>query len=303
VVINNLAHVSAEYRPLVASGLIDALKKQWEEAWGARMEHLLRYSLLALLERSGSTLADIMPMFLHKEFRAEVVAGITDMQVRQFWEVEFPTMNYKTAVDGVAPIANKIGAFMAHPVVRNALCTPHVPLRFRQLMDEGRILIVNLAKGRVGADTANVLGGLIVSSIANAAYSRERVPESERRPYFLIVDEFSSFTTAAFADMLSELRKYGLGICATVQHRSRVSADVWDSLMGNAGTLIAFRVGADDAAALARQFGGDIPTASDLVGLANYEMFIKLMVDGVQTKAFSARTMPIPSHTVSPQHL
>ena len=172
---NPLTYVTAEYRPLVASGLIETLKKQWSDAWGARMEHLLRYSLLALLERPNSTLQDVMPMFLDKDFRNQVIASISDIQVRSFWTTEFPAMNYRTAVDGVAPIANKLGAFLAHPVVRKSLCEPLEPLRFRKIMDEGKVLIVNLAKGRLGADTANVLGGLIVSSIANAAYSRQNL--------------------------------------------------------------------------------------------------------------------------------
>ena len=291
---NPLTQVSDEYRPLVASGLIDTLKKQWADAWGARMEHLLRYSLLALLERPYSTLLDIIPMFLDAGFRKDVIWSITDPQVRAFWTVEFPAMNYRTAVDGVAPIANKIGALVAHPVVRNALCTPLQPLRFRQIMDEGKILIVNLAKGRLGADTANVLGGLIVASIANAAYSRQTVAESERRPFFLYVDEFHSLTTSAFSDMLSELRKYGLGLIATTQYSSQLDDGVREAIFGNVGTIMAFRVGATDASIIAKQFGTEVPKVSDLVSLPNYEMYIKLMIDGVQSRPFSARTLDTP---------
>ena len=293
---NPLAYVNTEYRPLVVSGLIDALKKQWSDAWGARMEHLLRYALLALLERPSSTLKDIMPMFLDVDFRHEVVDAISDPQVRLFWEVEFPALKYSTAIDGVAPIANKLGAFLAHPLVRTALCEPAEPLRFRKIMDEGQILIVNLAKGKLGADTANVLGGLIVSSIANAAYSRQELPEHDRKPYFLYVDEFHSLTTGAFADMLSELRKYGLGLVATTQYSARLERGVRDAIFGNVGTIISFRVGADDAIELERQFGADVPKACDFVGLANYEMYLKLMIDGVQSKPFSARTLSPDMH-------
>ena len=167
-------------------------------------------------------------------------------------------------------------------------------------MDEGQILIVNLTKGKLGADTVNVLGGLIVSSIANAAYSRQELPEKDRKPYFLYVDEFHSLTTGAFADMLSELRKYGLGLVATTQYSARLEHGVRDAIFGNVGTIISFRVGADDAVELERQFGGDVPKASDLVGLANYEMYLKLMIDGVQSKPFSAKTMPPEKHM--PQH-
>jgi Helicase HerA, central domain/TraM recognition site of TraD and TraG len=285
---NPLTYVKPEYRPLLASGLIETLRKQWSDAWGARMEHLLRYALLALLEWPSATLADIIPLFLDSEFRTKVVANITDAHVRSFWTLEFPKMNYRTAVDGVAPIANKIGAFLAHPSVRKAVTSPERPLRFRSLMDEGRVLIVNLGKGRIGADTANVLGGLIVSAFSLAAYSRGTV----RTPYFLYVDEFHAFTTSAFAGMLSELRKYGLGLMTTTQYISQLDDGVRDALFGNVGTLVSFRTGASDAGVLSREFGSAVPAPSDLIHLANYEMYLKLMINGVQSRAFSARLLP-----------
>lgn len=289
---NPVTYVTSEYRPLVASGLIETLKKQWSDAWGARMEHLLRYSLLALLERPHSSLQDIMPMFLDKHFRSSVIVQITDPQVKQFWTTEFPSMNYKTAADGVAPIANKLSAFLAHPIIRKAVCGPEQPLRFRQIIDEGKPLIINLAKGKLGADVANILGGLIVSTLALAAYSRQDQPEHERRPYFLYIDEFHSFITAAFADMLSELRKYKLGLVLAHQHTSQIDNNVMDAVLGNVGTLMSFRVGATDAALLTKQFGIDVPDPRDLVGLANHEMFIKMMIIGVQSKPFSASSLP-----------
>ncbi len=287
---NPLTYVSESYRPLVASGLVDALKKQWADAWGARMEHLLRYSLLALLSRPGSTMQDIIPMFLQSGFRKEVLASVTDEQVQRFWTSEFPKLNYKSAADGVAPIANKLGAFLAHPVVRKAMCESNKPLRFRKIMDEGEVLIVNLAKGRLGIDVANILGGLIVSSIAMAAYSRQDQSESDRKPFLLYIDEFHSFTSAVFADVLSELRKYRLGLVLAHQHTSQLDKHVLEAILGNVGTFVSFRVGATDAAVLSKQFACDIPQASDLLGLANYDMFLKLMVDGRQGKVFSAAT-------------
>ena len=291
---NPLSRVSTKLRPLVASGLVETLKKQWPDAWGARMEHLLRFAVLALLERDNATLADILPLFLEREFRKEVVAGITDEQVRHFWTVEYGKLRYQFTMDGVSPIANKLGAFLAHPIVRQAVCDPEKPLRFRQIIDQGGMLVVNLAKGRLGTDISNVLGGLLISGIANAAYSRQDQPEETRRPFFLYVDEFHSFTTSAFADMLAELRKYRVGLVLTTQHFARIEPDVREAILGNVGTLISLRVGATDAALLARQFGEDMPRPRDLVNLANYEVFIKLMVDGVQSKPFSARTLPPP---------
>ncbi|MEM7068370.1 MAG: hypothetical protein AAF478_05745 [Pseudomonadota bacterium] len=157
------------------------------------MEHLLRFAVLALLERPNSTLEDIIPLFLDKPFRYQVLVGVKDQQVKRFWTDEYSNMNFKNAADGVAPIANKLGAFLAHPIVRKAVCFPEFPLRFRDIMDQGRVLIVNLAKGRLGADTANVLGGLILSKLTHAAFSRQNVPEDQRSVYFAYVDEFHNF--------------------------------------------------------------------------------------------------------------
>ncbi|MHA7773855.1 type IV secretory system conjugative DNA transfer family protein [Roseibium sp. M-1] len=285
---NPLTFVAEQYRPLVASGLIDTLKKQWADAWGARMEHMLRYALLALLSRPGSTLRDIVPMFLDKDFQKQVLSSVTDEQVRFFWYREFPKMNYKTAVDGVAPIANKLGAFLAHPMVRKAVCAPEQPLRFREIMDKGQTLIVNLSKGSLGNDVTDILGGLIVSSIALAAYSRQNQPEAGRKPFFLYIDEFHAFTTSAFADMLSELRKYKLGLILSHQYTGQLDSGVLEAILGNIGTLMAFRVGATDAAMLAKQFGSGKSERADLVGLNNYKLLVRTMLNNQKTKVFSA---------------
>ena len=286
---NPLTYVAEQYRPLVVSGIIDTLKQQWSDAWGVRMEHLLRFALLALLERPGSILADIVPMFTKKSFRSQVLKHVTDEEVLKFWRDEFPNMNYKNAFDGVAPIANKLGAFLANPVVRKAICSPKEPLRFRQLMDEGIPLVVNLSKGRLGVDISNVLGGLIVSMVGHAAYSRANIPEDNRKPYFLYTDEFHLFTTEAFAGMLSELRKYKLGLILSHQHCSQLDKKVLDGILGNVGTMIVFRIGANDAPLMARQLGEINP--ADLINLPNYRNFTKLMIEGAQGKVFSADTI------------
>jgi type IV secretory pathway TraG/TraD family ATPase VirD4 len=283
---NPMTRASEKFRPLIASGLIDTLKKQWADAWGARMEHLLRYSILALLDQPRTDVRDIMRMFLDDDFRRKILMQVTDEQVRLFWQKEFPAMNYKNAADGVAPIANKLGAFMAHPVVRRALCEPETPLRLRKIMDEGQILIVNLAKGQLGSDTSNVLGGMITSGLAHAAYSRHSIPEPERRPFFLYVDEFHSFTTDAMVEMLSELRKYGLSLTLANQYFGQIEGDVLDSILGNVGTVIAFRTSPMDAPGLTRHFDGVAPR--DLIAMPNYRMMVRLMVDGERTKAFTA---------------
>jgi hypothetical protein len=287
---NPLSPVPPSLRPLVASGFIDTLKKQWADAWGARMEHLLRYAVLALLDQPSADLRDIVRMYTDKEFRKNVVAGIRDEQVRHFWTKEFPNMNYINTIDGVAPIANKLGAFLAHPVIRRATCEPEQPLRFRSIMDKGEVLVVNLAKGRLGGDMANVLGGLMVSNLMHAAFSRHGSEEKARRPFMLYVDEFPSFTTEAFASLLPEARKYALALSLFTQHMSLMQPAVLDAIMGNVGTMIAFRLGAQDAPYLAAQLGDIAP--SDLLRLPNYHAYVQLMINGQKSRAFSMRTCP-----------
>ena len=158
-----------------------------------RMEHCLRYALLALLSRPHSSLKDIVPLFTTRSFRSQVLKHVTDEEVLTFWRDEYPKMNYKNAFDGVAPIANKLGVFLSHPVIRKILCEPAQPVRFRKLMDEGTPLVVNLSKGRLGSDISDVLGGLILSMLAKAAMTRDTIPEYRRRPYFVYIDEFAKF--------------------------------------------------------------------------------------------------------------
>ncbi|WP_299893216.1 type IV secretory system conjugative DNA transfer family protein [uncultured Ruegeria sp.] len=244
---NPLKRVSEQYRPLIASGVIETLKKQCPDAWGARMEHVLRYDILALLEQPKADLRDLLKLFVYKGFRRQVTENVSDPQVHFFWKHEYPAMNYQSSADGVAPVANKIGAFLAHPEVWTALCEPREPLRFRSLMDSGEILIVNLAKGRLGADISNVMGGLITSSIMQVAFTRHGLPEVARRPYFLYVDEFHNLTTKSFAGLLSEARKYGLGLVLAHQHLSQTDPAVRDAILGNVGSMVVFRLGANDA--------------------------------------------------------
>ena len=287
---NPLKRVAESYRPLVASSLIETLKKQWPDAWGARMEHLLRHAVLALLEQPKADLRDIMKLFVFKGFRRQVTDAISDDQVRAFWKYEFPAMNYQTSADGVSPIANKLGAFLAHPLVRQALCEPREPLRFRSMMDTGQILIVNLAKGRLGADVSNVLGGLITSTVMHAAFTRHGLPEPTRRPFFLYVDEFHNFTTKSFAGLLSEARKYGLGLILAHQHLSQTDVEVRDAVLGNVGSMVVFRVGANDAPFLERL----LPpfSAHDLQNQPNHRSVVQMMHQGERLKPFTASMYP-----------
>lgn len=286
---NPLTYVQEQYRPQVASGIIDALKMQWADAWGVRMEHLLRFALLALLSRRGSSLADIVPMFTDKAFRRTVLQHVTDHQVLSFWQDEYTKMNYKNAFDGVAPIANKLGAFLSNPIVRKALCAPQHPLRLQKLMDEGTPLVISLAKGRLGSDISDVLGGLILSFTSQAAFVRIQQPEYRRKPFIVYVDEFHSFTTQTVAGMLSELRKFKVGLVLAGQYLSQNSATVQSALFGNVGNTFTFRCGVQDAQTLARQL--ELRSPADLIGLPNYRFFCRMMINGQQSKTFSAQSL------------
>ncbi|SFM72774.1 AAA-like domain-containing protein [Shimia aestuarii] len=287
---NPLTRTSPALRPLVASGLIDTFQKQWAEAWGVRMEHLLRQALLVLLDQPRADLSDILTLFLDRQFRTEALSRVTDPQLLQFWQKEFPAMNYKTAADGIAPIANKLGAFLSHPVIRRAICDPAEPLRLRRIMDEGQVLIVNLARGRLGSDIANVLGGLLVSSLIHGAFTRTMTPGHMRRPFFLYIDEFHSFTTDSLADLLSETRKYGLGVILAQQHTSQTAANVLASVLGKVGTMITFRIGAADAPMLSAQLGG--VDTRDLINQPNHRAFVRMLIDGAPSPPFTMTALP-----------
>ena len=283
---NPLQRVGAAIRPLVASGIIETFKKQWPDAWGARMEHLLRYALLALLELPKSDLRDVMKLFVYPSFRRQVLAHVSDEQVRLFWKEEYARMNYQSSADGVSPIANKLGAFLAHPTVRTALSTPLEPLRFRTVMDDGEVLLVNLAKGKLGNDISNVLGGLITSSILQAAFSRHVIPEHQRRPFFLYIDEFHTLTTRSFSGLLAEARKYGLGLILAHQYLHQIDAEVQKAILGNVGSLVIFRIGPSDAPVFARL----MPelTFQDFQSRPNHEATVWMMHNGARLKPFTA---------------
>jgi hypothetical protein len=287
---NPVRRVRDDLIPLAAAGLIETLRKLWPLAWGVRMEHVLRNSLYALLEREGSTLPDLLRLYADKSFRRSVVAGIRNQVVKRYWTNEFENYPPRLLAEAVAPIQNKLGALLADPTLYRVLVEPVVDVRFRSLMDDGGVLLVNLAKGRLGEDATLLLGGLLVSTLGLAAFSRADMPEHARRPFFLYVDEFQNFTTLAFVNMMSELRKYGVGLTLANQHLAQLEPDIRHSVLGNAGTLISFRVGAEDAGYLAREFQPVFDTL-DLINLPNRDIYLRLMIDGVPSQPFSARTL------------
>lgn len=288
---NPLRHVHPRRIPLAASGLLETMKMLWSDAWGVRMEHILRNAIYALLEQDNATLLDILRLFSDKTFRKDTARSLTNETVRRFWESEYEKYSYGYRADGVASIQNKMGAFLSDPVVRRVLTEPDTDLRIRSLMDEGKVLLVNLAKGEVGEDGASVLGGLLVTTIGLAAMSRADSTEASRRPFFVYIDEFQSFTTLALANMLSELRKYRVGMVMAHQYLHQLEPDIRHAVLGNSGTTISFRLGGEDAGYLSREFD-EVFTGSDLLSLPNHTIALRLMIDGQPSLPFSADTIP-----------
>src|SRR2546426_527665 len=287
---NPLEASQAGFRPLVASGLISVFKKIWAEFWGPRMEYVLRNTLLALLELPGSTLLDVPRMLDDPTFRGHVLAVVQNAQVRRFWLREYQSYPARFRAEAIAPIQNKVGEFLVNPILRRIVGQPKSCFDLRQVMDEGKILLVNLAKGKIGEDTAALLGAMLVTKIGLAALSRAELPEDERRDFYLYADEFPTFTTNSFAGMLSEMRKYRLGLVLAHQYLSQVEEATRDAILGNAGTVISFRIGLTDALLLEKEFYPEF-RASDFVSLPNYHLYLKLMIDGVVSKPFSAVTV------------
>lgn len=301
---NPLRRVRADKIPLAASGLLETMRKLWPTAWGVRMEHVLRNCLYALLEREGSTLLDVLRLLNDEKFRKPLVRRIKNPVVHDFWKKEFEPYPARLKAEAIAPIQNKLGALLADPMLYRLLVEPPVDLHFRQLMDDGGVLLVNLSKGEIGEDSALVLGSLVVSTIGLAAFSRAGVAPAERRPFFLYADEFQSFTTLSMASMLSELRKYGLGMTLAHQFLHQLEPEILHAVLGNAGTLLSFRVGAEDAPLLARElqprFGEE-----DLINLPNYRFYVRLMIDAAPSHPFSAELLyprgGEPLHTAGSQ--
>ncbi len=288
---NPLSRIGPERRSLVASGLMDVFKKMWAEAWGVRMEHILRNALLALLDQPSATLADIPVLLNDKQFRKQVLANVINPQVRHFWTIEYERYTDRYRADAIGPILNKVGAFLADPKLNRIFTRNDGQLRLRTIMDEGKVLLVNLAKGKIGEDSAGLLGGLLVTSLGLAAYSRADMAEAKRRSFFLYVDEFQNFTTLAIANMLSELRKFAVGMVLAHQYLHQLEPDIRHAVLGNAGTLLSFRIGPEDASFIAREFEPYIDHL-DLMNLPNHEVYIKLMIDGEPSRPFSATTLP-----------
>jgi CxxC-x17-CxxC domain-containing protein len=297
IAFNAIEQVPLEYRHLVASGLMAVFKKIWVDLWSARMEYILNNTLLSLLEIPGSTLLGVNRMLADKAYRQSIVERLTDPVVKAFWLNEFERYDSRFRAEAVAPIQNKVGQFSSNPLIRNIIGQRISKLNLREVLDNRKILIVNLSKGLIGEENSALLGAMLVTKLQLAAMSRVDIPEEERADFYLYVDEFQNYATDSFANILSEARKYRLNLILAHQYIAQLvtkdSTRVKDAIFGNVGTIICFRVGAEDAELLEQELAPDF-TANDLVNLPKYNFYIKLMIDGTASKAFSATNLPPP---------
>ena len=278
----------------ISSEVIGVLKRMFGESWGPRLEYILRYTILALLDRPDATMLDITRMLTDKKFREDTLSYSQDTVVMQFWRVEFASWTDKFQAEAIAPVLNKVGAFTANPIIRNIIGQPKSTFNIREIMDEGKILVVNLSKGLIGEDNAAILGSFLVTKIQLAAMSRSDIPDiKDRRPFYLYVDEFQNFATDSFATILSEARKYGLNLTVANQYISQMNETVRDAVFGNVGTMLSFRVSADDAPILAKQFEPQFEPL-DLLQMHNRNFVINMVIGGEKSPAFSARTLELP---------
>ena len=291
---NIMEDVGADKRHLVVNGLMATFEKIWVDAWSARMAYILQNTLLALLEYPGSTLLGVNRMLVDKEYRKLVVNNVTDPSVKSFWVDEFAKYTDRYTQEATPAIQNKVGQFASNPLIRNIIGQSKSTFDLRTLMDQGKIIIVNLSKGKVGEGNANLLGSMFITKIYLAAMSRADVTETELQKlpnFYLYVDEFQSFANKSFADILSEARKYKLNLTLAHQYIEQMEEEVSAAVFGNVGTMVVFRVGAFDAEFLEKEFMPAI-TAEDLVNLGIYQIYLKLMIDGVTSSPFSAVTIP-----------
>jgi len=292
----NVLQVSdVKYKHLVASDLMGIFTKIWANVWSARMEYILNNCVLALLDTPGTTLLGIIRILVDKDYRQKIINNLKDPVVRSFWINEYASWRDQFRNEAIAPIQNKVGQFLSTSLIRNIVGQSKSTINISEIMDNNKILLVNVAKGRIGEDNSALLGAMLITKIQLATMERVRIPEEEREDFYLYVDEFQNFATESFAGILSEARKYRLNLILAHQYIGQLvtdaSTNVRDAVFGNVGTLISFRVGAYDAEFLEKEFDPEF-AIRDLVNLENYNIYLKLMIDGLSSRPFSAITLP-----------
>lgn len=292
IAFNPLQDTPKEQQHLVVAGLIATLKKIWTDSWGPRLEYILRFTLLSLLTYPDATLLDIQPLLTDYNFRKRVLSYCKDQYLVSFWYNEFDKYSPQLKAEAISPILNKTGLFVSITVLRNIIGQTNDSFKISQVMDERKILICNLAKGKLGEDATTILGSMIVNAIQLAALQRASIEEKDRQPFYLYVDEMHSFVSLSFADILAEARKYKLSLFLAHQYIEQVDEKIRFAILGNVGTMIIFRVGAEDAKHLMQEVYPKF-TEEDLINLPRYSMYLKLMIDGATSKPFSAQTISL----------
>lgn len=291
--INPLEVKEKEHAELIASGIVAIFYKLYSYSWGPRLEYILRNTIMTLVQRPGSTLVDVPRILSDDNFRQKVVEKYCDDVLKNFWFNEFNKMSAKLRSEAISPILNKVGQFVTSPMIREIIGYPHSTIDLQEFMNQGKILICNFSQGKLGEDNAALLGAMFITKMQLAAMNRVKIPEEQRRDFYLYVDEFQNFATGSFVKILSEARKYRLDITVANQYTGQLSEDIQKAIFGNTGTLISFLVGAQDASLLSREFGKEYEE-EDLVKLGNFQIVIKLAIDNLTSTPFYALTLPLP---------
>ncbi len=291
IAFNPLKGIHPNYHHLVASGLISTFKKIWADSWGPRLEYILRFTLLTLLEYPDATLLDIQPLLTDIYFRNRVLGYVTNIHTLSFWKNEYDKYSPVLRSEAITPILNKTGVFLTSIPLRNIVGQKTRGFRMQTVLDEKKILIANLSKGEIGEDTSSLLGSMLITSIQLASLFRSTRREQDRTPFYLYVDEMHSFISLSFVDILAEARKYKLSLFLTHQYIDQVHEKIRSAIFGNVGTIISFRIGANDAQHISKEFH-PVFNEDDLINLPRYSMYLKLMIDGATSQPFSATTLP-----------
>jgi len=292
--LNVLEIKNKQQKDLVASGIVSIFYKLYKDSWGPRLEYILRNVILTLLEAPGATLVDILSLLSNIDYRKKVVRSLTDPVLINFWEKEYAKMPDRLKAEAISPIQNKVGQFVTSKMIRNIIGKTKSSIDLEQIMNEGKILILNLSQGKLGEDNTALLGAMIITQLQLAAMNRSFIKETDRKDFFLYVDEFQNFATHSFIKILSEARKYRLSLTLANQYIEQLDEEIQRAIFGNVGTLASFVVGARDAYVLSKEFG-EIYSENDLVSLGKYEIVLKLSIDGMTSSPFPATTLPLPA--------
>ncbi len=294
IAFNPLEKVEEAYKMQVTIGFLQIFKKLFGSNWSDRLEHVLRYTTLALLDSPNTTVLSILKMLTDKNYRQKIVARIQDSVVKSFWVSEFAAWSEKFDADAITPLLNKVGQFVATNMIRNMIGQPITKFDIREIMDQKKILLMKVSKGLLGEENSSLIGSMFITKLYQAAMSRANIPEEKRTDFYLYVDEFQNFATDTFAEILSEARKYRLNLTIAHQYMGQLNDVVRKTVFGNVGSMISFRVGAEDARILAEEYN-PVFKERDIINLGVREFYIKMSVTGELREAFSGRTLDAPA--------